>query len=132
MGWEPAYLATDPMTIQECQWAIALAISKCQIKARGPGHLHVNLSTPQPFRFDHPRDSPQKDSPGYANSNHQSLPHQPLRGQDCNRHHRDQRQPLPWLPSPSPDCRFESDRSSLSMASLMLSMSDRSEGSWHS
>ena len=44
---------------------------------------------------------------------------------------RDQRLPPPQLPSPSPDHGFESNRSSLSMASLMSSMSDRSEGSQH-
>ena len=54
------------------------------------------------------------------------------RGWDCNRCQRDQRLPPPWLPSPSLDHGFKSDRSSLSMASLMSSMSDRSGGSWHS
>ena len=38
-----AYLATDPMTIQEGKRAIAQAISDNQVKARGPGHPHVNL-----------------------------------------------------------------------------------------
>ena len=37
------YLATDPMTIQEGRRAIAQAISDHQVKARGPGHPHVNL-----------------------------------------------------------------------------------------
>ena len=37
------YLATDSMTIQEGKRAIAQAISNCQVKARGPGHPHVNL-----------------------------------------------------------------------------------------
>ena len=46
-----AYLAADPLTIQEGWLEIAQAITKCQIKARGPRHLHVNPSTPQPFRF---------------------------------------------------------------------------------
>ena len=27
----------------------------CQVKARGPGHPHVNPPAQQPFRFDHPR-----------------------------------------------------------------------------
>ena len=78
-----------------------------------------------------PRDSPMKYTPRDASSDCQPLQHQPLRGQDCNRCWRDQRLPPPQLPSPSPDCGFESGRSSLSMALLMLSMSDRSEGSWH-
>ena len=61
---KPAYLAADPLTIQEGQWVIIQAMTKCQIKERGPGHLCVNLLTPQPFRFDHPRDSAQKDPQG--------------------------------------------------------------------
>ena len=55
---KPAYLTTDPLTIQEDQWEIAQAITKCQIKARGPGYPHVNPSTPQLFRFDQQGDSP--------------------------------------------------------------------------
>ena len=119
---KPAYLATDPLTIQEGWWAIAQAITKCWIKVRRPGHLCVNLSTPQPFRYDYLRSSPQKESPGDANSDCEPIPHQPLRGWDCNRCRKDQRQPLHQLLSPSPDCRFESDRSSLSTASLMSSV----------
>ena len=38
-----AYFTTDPMTIQEGRQAIAQAITDCQVKARGPGHPHVNL-----------------------------------------------------------------------------------------
>ena len=129
---KPAYLATDPMTIQEGQWAIAQAVTDHQVKARGLGHPHVNLLTQQPFRFDHPRDSPRKDTPRDVSSDHQPLPHQPSRGQDCNRCWRDHRQPPPQLPSPSLDHMFESDRNLLLMASSMLSMSDRSEGSQHS
>ena len=49
---KPTYLAADPMTIQEGQWEIAWVVTKCQIKARGPGCPHVNPLTPQPFRFD--------------------------------------------------------------------------------
>ena len=49
---KPAYLATDPLTILEVWQEIARALTKCWIKARGPGHPCVNLLTPQPFRFD--------------------------------------------------------------------------------
>ena len=56
---KPAYLAVDPLLIQE-GWQITQAIPKCQIKAMGPGHPHVNLLTPQPFRFDCLGDSPQR------------------------------------------------------------------------
>ena len=82
-----------------------------QIKVRGPGHPCVNPSTPQPFRFDHPGDSPQKDTPGDVNSDHQLLPCQPLRGWNCNQCRRDQGLPPPQLPSPSLDHGLESDRS---------------------
>ena len=49
---KPAYLAADPLTVQEGQWDIAQAITECWVKVRGPGHPHVNPSTPQPLRFD--------------------------------------------------------------------------------
>ena len=49
---KPAYLATDPLTIQEGMQEITWAITECQIKARGLGCLHMNPSTPQPFRLD--------------------------------------------------------------------------------
>ena len=42
-----AYLAVKPMTIQESWWAIAQAVTDCQVKVRGPGHPHVNLPTLQ-------------------------------------------------------------------------------------
>ena len=127
-----AYFAADPMTIQEDQWAIAQAVTDCCVKARGPGHPCVNLPAQQPFRFDHLRGSPIKDTFRDGGSDHQPFPHKPPRGQDCNRHWRDQRPPSPLFPSPSPDHGFKSDRRSLSMASLMLSVSDRSDGSWYS
>ena len=44
-----AYLTADPMTIQEGRWAIAQAVTDCQVKARGPEHPHVNLPAQQPF-----------------------------------------------------------------------------------
>ena len=128
---KPAYLAADLLTIQEDWWEIAQAITKCQIKARGPRLPCVNLSTQQPFRFDQQGDSPQKDTPRDANSDHKLLLHQPLRGWNCNRHRRD----LGLLPSqpplPSPDWGFESNRSLVLTASSMSSLSDQSEGSQH-
>ena len=48
---KPAFLATDSMTIEEGQWAIAQATTDCQVKARGPGHPCVNLLIQQPFMF---------------------------------------------------------------------------------
>ena len=97
------YLAMDPLTIQEGWWEIARAITKWQIMARDPGHPCVNPLTPQPFRFDHLGDSAQKDTPRDANSDHQLSPHQPPRGQNCNGHRRDQGQPTPQPPLPSPN-----------------------------
>ena len=129
---KPAYFSADPMTIQEGQWVIAQSVTDWHIKARGLGCPRINLLTQQPFRFNCLRGSPMKDTSGDGGSDHQPLPCQPPRIWDCNRHQRDQRLPLPWFPPPSPDHGFNSDRSSLSMASLMSSMSDRSEGSWHS
>ena len=129
MGWETSLPCHWPMTIQEGWQAITQAVMNHCIKVRGPGHPCVNLLTQQPFRFDLPRGSPIKDTPRDGSSDHQPLPCQPPRGQDHNWCQRDQRLPPPWLPSPSPDCGFESDRSLLSMAS---SMSDRLEGSQHS
>ena len=120
------------MTIQEGRQAIAQAITDCQVKAKGLGCQGVNPLAQQPFRFDHLRGSPIKDASWDGGSNHQPSPCWPPRGQDCNRHWRDQRPPSPQFPSPSPDYGFESDRSSLSMASSMLSRSDRSDGSQHS
>ena len=124
-----AYLATDPITIQEGRRAIAQAISDHQTKARGPGHPCVNLPVQQPFQFDPLRSSPPKDASEDGGSDHQLSPHQPSRGQECNRHQRDQRPQSPQFPSPSPDCGFKGNWSSLSTASLMLSRSDRSDGS---
>ena len=74
---KPAYLATDPLMIQEGWWTIAQAITECWIEARGPGWPCSRLLTPQPLRFHHLGDSPQKDHPGDASFDHQPLPHRP-------------------------------------------------------
>ena len=126
---KPAYLTTDPLTIQEGLWQIAQAVTKCWIKARGPGHPCVNLSTPQPFTFDQWGHSPQRDIPGDANSGHKLSPHQPSRGQNHNRHRRDQGLLPPQPPLPSTDHGFKSDRSLVSTTSSMSSLLDWSEGS---
>ena len=99
---------------------------------RGPGQPHLHLSTPQPFRFHCPGDSPQKDHLRDASFNHQQSPCRLQRGQDCNQHGRHQRLIPPQPPSPSPDCQFESNRSSVWTASSVSSQSDRSEGSQNS
>ena len=56
------------MTIQEGRRAIAQAISDHQVKARGPGHPHVNPLAQQPFQFDLLRSSPPKDASGDGGS----------------------------------------------------------------
>ena len=86
----------------------------------------------QPFRFDCSRGSPIRDASGDGGSDHQPSPHWPLRGQDCNRHWRDHRPLSPHFSLPSLDHGFESDRSSLSMASSISSRSDRADRSQHS
>ena len=103
----------------------------CCVKVRGLGCPCVNLPAQQPFRFDHPRGSPIKDTSGDGGSKHQPSPHQPPWGQDCKTLE-GPRVSSPQFPSPSPDHWCESDRSSLSMASSMSSRSDRSDGSQHS
>ena len=75
-----AYLATDPMTIQEGRRATAQAVMDHQVKARGPGHPCVNLPAQQPFRFDPLRGSPMKDASGDGGSDCQPSPHWPPRG----------------------------------------------------
>ena len=124
-----AFLATDPMTIQEGKRAITQAVLDHQVKVRGPGCPHVNLPVQQPFWFNPPRSFPPKDTSGDGSSDYLPSPHWPTRGWEHNRHWRDQRPQSPQFPSPSPDHGFKSNRSSLSTTSLMLSRSDQSDGS---
>ena len=133
-----AYFTTNPMTIQEGRRAIAQAILDNRVKARGPEHPYVNLPAQQPFQFSSLRNAPPKDVLRDDGSNYPWSPHRPSRGCKCNRRWRDQRPQLPRFPLPSPDCGFESDRSSLSMMSSMSSRSDWSDesrcsrwGRWH-
>ena len=65
------YLTADPMTIQEGKRAIAQAVLDNRVKARGPGHPQVNLPAQQPFKFNTPRTSPQKDVSGDYGSDNQ-------------------------------------------------------------
>ena len=111
-----AYLAADPLTIQEGWQAINQAFTECQLGVRGPGQPHSHPLTPQPFRFHCPGDSLKR---VLQRCQTWPSPHRPQRGQDCNWHQRDQRL-IPPQP-PSPDCGFKSDRNSVSTAS-----------SWHS
>ena len=80
-----AYLTANPMTIPEGKRAIAQAVSDNRVKARGLGHPHVNLPAQQPFQFNAQRVSPPKDVSGDCSSDYPQMPHQPSRGQQCNR-----------------------------------------------
>ena len=124
-----AYLTANPMTIQEGKRAIAQAVSDNRVKARGPGCPHVNLPAQQPFQFNSLRNSPPKDMLGDDGSDYPWSPHRSSRGHRCNRRWRDQRPQSPRFPLPSPDCGFESDRSSLLTTSSMSSRSDHSDES---
>ena len=86
-----AYLTADPMTIKEGRRAIAQAISHSRVKARGPGHPHMNLLAQQPFQFNVLRNSPPKDMPGDGGSDYQPSSCRPSRGHKHNRRCRDQR-----------------------------------------
>ena len=55
---KPAYLAADPLTIQEGWHEIGQIITEHWIKVGGLGHPCVNPLTPQLFRFDCQGDSP--------------------------------------------------------------------------
>ena len=120
------------MTIQEGKRAIAQAVLDNRVKARGPGCPQLNLLAQQPFKFNTQRTSPLEDVPRAYSSDNQQTPWQPSQGQRHNRRWRDQQPMSPRFPSPSPDCGFKSDRSSLSMVSSMSSRSHHSDGSRHS
>ena len=75
-----AYLAANPMTIQEGKRAIAQAVSDNRVKVRGPRHPHVNLPAQQPFQFNGLRTSPLKDLSGGCSSDYPESPCWPSRG----------------------------------------------------
>ena len=127
-----AYLTTDPMTIHMGRKPIAQTVLDNRVKVRGPGHPHVNLPAHQPFHFNPLRNSPPKDTPRDDSSDYPPSPRRSSRGCKCNRQWGDWRPQSPRFPLPSPDCGFESDRSSLSMMSSMSSRSDHSDESRHS
>ena len=80
-----AYLATDPMTIQEGRQGIAQTVTDCQVKARGARTSLCKPTGPTTLQVFPPRGSPMKDASGDGCSNHQPSPCQPPRGQECNR-----------------------------------------------
>ena len=96
-----AYLAADPMPIQEGKRAIAQAILDNQVTARGPGCPHVNPLAQQPFQFNALRTSPPKGMSGDCDSDYPPSPHQPSRGQEHNRRWRNQRPQSPPFTFPT-------------------------------
>ena len=125
-----AYLAADPMTIQEGRRAIAQAMSAHWVKARDQD-IPVWIYWPNNPSSLIPQEVPLWRMCLGWRSDHPSSPCWSSRGWERNRFWRDQRPQSPCFPSPSPDFGFKSNQSLLSMASLMLSRSDRSDGSWH-
>ena len=126
-----AYLTADPMTLQEGKRAITLAISDHGVKARGLGRPRVNLPAQPPFRFTTSRASLPRDQSTHEVPDDRQTQQWPPRSHGRNRWRRDQRQQSPRYQSPSLDQGFESDRSSISMASSRSSWSDCSDGSGH-
>ena len=124
-----AYLAADPMMLQEGKRAIAHAISDHGVKVRGLGCPRVNLPTQQPFRFNTTRATPPGNQSAHEVPKDRRTPQWPSCGQGHNRRRRDQRLQSPRFPSPLPDQGFKSDRSSISIVSSISSQSDHSDGS---
>ena len=124
-----AYLTADPMTIQEGKRAIDQGVLDNRVKVGGPEHPQINLPAQQPFKFNTPRTSPPRHVPIHYGSDDQQTPQWPSQGCGHNRRWRDQQPQSPQFPSPSPDCGFESNRSSLSTASSVSSQSDHSDRS---
>ena len=58
------YLTADPMTIPDGKRAIAQAVSNNRVKARGPGHPHVNLLAQHSSSSNVQRTPPPKDVSG--------------------------------------------------------------------
>ena len=125
---KPAYLTASPITLPEGKRAITRAVSDQRVKARGPGCPRVNLPAQQPFRFNTSRTPPSRDLPTQVEPEG-STPRRPFRDRGHNRRRRDQRPRMPRIPSLSPDRGFESNQSSTSVASSMLSQSDHSNRS---
>ena len=122
-----AYLATDPMTIQAGRRAIAQAISDHCVKERGPGCPCCESASPTTLPVWSPKKFPSEGCIWgwwFWFVNHHPIGPQKaknvidIRGTKGLNHL--------ISPQPSPDCSL-----SLSTASLMLSRSDRSDGSRH-
>ena len=75
-----AYLTANAMTMQEGSRAIAQVVLDNRVKARGPGHLQVNLPAQQPFKFNTPRTNPPRDVSIHYGSDHEQTPWWPSQG----------------------------------------------------
>ena len=60
---KPAYLAANPLTIQESWWIIAQTVTECQIEERGLGQPCSHPSTPKPSDSTVQEIPPQKTTP---------------------------------------------------------------------
>ena len=124
---KPAYLATDPLTLQEGWQEIAWAMTKCQIKARGPRHPCVNPSTPihsdLTDREIHPKETFLEMTIQTTNYHHTDL-----QGAITVIDVEETRDFNHLKPHHHPQNGFESNRSLVSTASLMSLLSDWSEG----
>ena len=136
-------LNANTVSLWEGWWLIAHTINEQHIEARGPGHPYLLWPASPLFTF-HNQD---KSTQGEARlptaeewlevPRHkcQTLYHEQGWALQCGWDH-GHRQQDPWAaltlsPSLSPDHRFETDSTSLSTSSSVLSRSDRSGGSGH-
>ena len=138
IGWvgKSAHLNTHPLSLQEGHWVIALAITDWWVKARGPGCPHSHQVIPKTFRFCGRDESPQEERSHSTNehikesgSGHQPSHHRPQQVWDHGPQQLDHWVVQPLAHPPSLDHGFKSDMSLASMASSVLSWSDRLEGS---
>ena len=135
-----AQLNIKALSLCEGWQLISQAITEWHVKARGPGHPYQCPPVLLPFRFHNQDGSPPQERPLCTDEHVEELRHThwmshhdqgwaPQYGQDCGQMWWD-----PWVVlslSPSPDCRFKSDGSSVSTSSSMSLCSGRSGGCRH-
>ena len=131
-----AKLNCNVLSLWEGQQLIALAITEWYIEARGPGHPHSHLPALLSFRFCNQNWPPweerlqstykcvEEPRPTCWTSHH-GWGQVPQCGWDHSQMQWDPWAALTLTPSPSLDCRFRNDRSSVSTSSSVSSWSDR-------
>ena len=135
-------LNTNVKSLRECWQLFAQAITKWCVEARGPGCPHSHLPALPPFSF-HNQDGPPQEERLQSGDECLEEPRH-----TCQALHHEwgwvlkhgwdsgQKQWDPWgaptlTPSPSLDCGFKNDRSSVSTSSSVSSRFDKSGGSKH-